>query len=275
MRSLTGEADALLPLALCYRNSRDAGENLVSRLGCAAARTFEDACLSAILELIERDAAALWWLGGRPPRAVSAEVVASSGLAELTAMLRGGETRRRTCLFDITTDLGVPCAAAWSTDPEGGDFACGLAARPDLGEAACAAMLELCQMEVAHHLVREKLRHGGDQALTPVDRRHKARFETIHPEACGPLFTARPPARYECPSEFGHSPLDRVVRRLRERGVACFSLDLTRPEIGIPCARAFAPQLQPLPAAWTTARMRAAIDASGGATPYTSGVDLL
>jgi len=53
------------------------------------------------------------------------------------------------------------------------------------------------------------------------------------------------------------------------------SVDLTRPEIGIPCARAFAPQLQPLPAAWTTGRMRAAIDETGGATPYTGGIDLL
>jgi ribosomal protein S12 methylthiotransferase accessory factor len=275
MQSLTGEAEALLPAALCYRRGGDAGENVVSRMGCAAGRTFEDACLSAVLELIERDAAALWWIGGRPPRAVSAEIVASSGLAELTATLRRGDTERRTCLFDITTDLGVPCAAVWSTDPVGGDFACGLAARPNLGEAACAAMLELCQMELAHHLVREKLKRRNDQALTPVDRRHQARFEKIRPENCGPLFLARPPMRHELPNDFGHSALDQVVGRLRERGVSCFSVDLTRPEIGIPCARAFAPQLQPLPAAWTTGRMRAAIDETGGATPYTGGIDLL
>ena len=59
-----------LPADLCLRRPasriRIAPRALLS-IGCAAGRTPQDALLRGILELIERDAATLWWVGGRPP----------------------------------------------------------------------------------------------------------------------------------------------------------------------------------------------------------------
>jgi ribosomal protein S12 methylthiotransferase accessory factor len=61
----------LLPASICIRrpNHRQVAPipSAVST-GCAAGPTLEAATLSALLELIERDAVALWWMGGRSAR---------------------------------------------------------------------------------------------------------------------------------------------------------------------------------------------------------------
>jgi ribosomal protein S12 methylthiotransferase accessory factor len=274
--SIAGGREAFLPAALGRRSVEPSTSNLVSRTGCAAGPTIEHASLSALLELIERDAAALWWLGGRQPHAVSTEVTASNIVAELTIRLRAGGTERRTSLLDITTDLGVPCVAAVSTNREGHDFACGLAARTSLEGAACSALLEMCQMELANHLVHEKLKHSGVNALTPTDRRHKLRFDSIIPEACGSLFAALAPVACDLPRQMDvRGELKWVAGKLEDRLVECFALDLTRPEIGVPCVRAFAPALQPLQAASESQRLARTILETGGSSPYAVGIPLL
>ena len=276
MRSIVGGREAFLPAALAHRSGEPSTSNLVSRTGCAAGPTIEQASLSALLELIERDAAALWWLGGRQPHAVSTEVVASNAVADLTIKLRAGATGRRTSLLDITTDLGVPCVAAVSTNREGRDFACGLAARVSLEGATCSALLEMCQMELANHLVHEKLKHSGVNALTPTDRRHKLRFDSIIPEACGSLFAVLPPVACDLPLQMDASgELKWVAGKLEDRQIECFALDLTRSEIGVPCARAFAPALQPLQAASESQRLARTILETGGSSPYAVGIPLL
>jgi ribosomal protein S12 methylthiotransferase accessory factor len=276
MRSIVGGREAFLPAALGHRSGEPPASNLVSRTGCAAGPTIEHASLSALLELIERDAAALWWFGGRQPHAVSAEVVASNVVTDLMIKLRAGGTERRTSLLDITTDLGVPCIAAVSTNREGRDFACGLAARVSLEAALSSALLEMCQMELANHLVHEKLKAGGIDALTPADRRHRLRFDSILPEACGSLFAALPPAACDVPQQMdAGGELEWVAGKLEDRLVECFALDLTRPEIGVPCVRAFAPALSPLQAASQSQRLVRTILETGGASPYAVGIPLL
>ena len=275
MTSIVGGREAFLPAALGHRSGEPSTSNLVSRTGCAAAPTIEHASLSALLELTARDAAALWWLGGRQPHAVSTEVVASNAVADLVIKLRAGGTERRTSLLDITTDLGVPCVAAVSINREGRDFACGLAARASLEGATCSALLEMCQMELANHLVR-KLKAGGVNALTPTDRRHKLRFDSIIPETCGSLFAALPPVACDLPLQLDVSgELKWVAGKLEDRLVECFALDLTRPEIGVPCVRAFAPALQPLQAASESQRLARTILETGGCSPYAVGIPLL
>jgi ribosomal protein S12 methylthiotransferase accessory factor len=276
MRSMVGGREAFLPAALGRRSGELPASNLVSRTGCAAGPTVEHASLSSLLELIERDAAALWWLGGRQPHAVSAEVVASNTVTDLTIKLRAGGTERQTSLLDITTDLDVPCVAAVSTNREGRDFACGLAARASLEAATSSALLEMCQMELANHLVHEKLKAGDVNALTPADRSHKLRFDSIIPEACGSLFAALPPLARDLPPQMDvGGELEWVAGKLGDRLVECFALDLTRPEIGVPCVRALVPALQPLPAAWKSQRLTRTILETGGCSPYTIGIPLL
>ena len=89
-------------------------------------------CCTACLELIERDAASLWWRGGsaasrRSTRARSAPRPSCKSSAPKAF------ARRRSWLLDITTDIGVPTVAAVSCGPDGFGFAFGLASRADAG----------------------------------------------------------------------------------------------------------------------------------------------
>jgi ribosomal protein S12 methylthiotransferase accessory factor len=64
-------------------------------------------------------------------------------------------------LLDITTDIGVPCVAAVSCQPDGSGFAFGLSARPQL----VAAITEMCRLELSDAVISAKRSERGDAAL--------------------------------------------------------------------------------------------------------------
>jgi hypothetical protein len=166
-------------------------------IGCAAGPSTDAAALHGLLELVERDAAAVWWRGGRRPRPLALEHPALADAAALLARLRQGGRGRRSWLLDITTDLGVPAVAAVSVGLDGAGFCCGLAARPGLAAACRAALLELCQMELALAVVAAKREEGGEAALNPRDLSHQARFTGIHAARCALLHPLGEPAAAE------------------------------------------------------------------------------
>lgn len=133
--------------------------------GVAAGPDWMGAALRAVLELCERDALALWWIFGRKARRLSPKGRASREALDLVSRLRLGASRRVTRLLDITTDLGVPTIAAISTDVDGRGLACGAAARLDPAEAARAAVLELCQMELSAPVAMMKRAQSGRRTL--------------------------------------------------------------------------------------------------------------
>lgn len=248
--ALATGAAGWMPADLCLR-PRNGGDPRWTRSGFGAGPTFRDAATAAVLELVERDAVALWWISGRPARAVSSEMVleAMTGLPE--GALSGRD--RLTTLVDITTDVGIPVVLSFSIDPDHSGFACGAAARPTLPGAAAAAFLEMAQMEFALRLAREGLRSRGEEALNEVERRHLRRAGIAVGEA--PAM----PRPLGLPASAGR-PDDRpLAERL---GVDCWLVDLTRGEIGIPCVRAVAPDLQTYPVATETRRLRAGGTAS-------------
>src|SRR4029077_8814669 len=120
-----------------------------------------DAALHGLLELVERDAVALWWRGGCPARIVPD----ASGSATLEH-LRGGPTRRRSWLLDITSDVGVPVVVAASCNDDGFGLCCVFAARMTRAQAADAAVREMAQMELAYHLSNMKRQTRGDASLS-------------------------------------------------------------------------------------------------------------
>jgi ribosomal protein S12 methylthiotransferase accessory factor len=50
-----------------------------------------------------------------------------------------------------------------------------LSARPTLAAAACAAVMEMCQGELAYAVVEAKCRERGEAALNEKDRIHRRR----------------------------------------------------------------------------------------------------
>jgi ribosomal protein S12 methylthiotransferase accessory factor len=271
--------DVLLPADMCLRRPSARQEikpPFPLSTGSAAGRSWQAAALHGLLELIERDAASLWWRGGRRGGSIPPQHEAHLIAAEVLPRLRQNGPTRRSWLLDITTDIGVPCVASLSCTADGFGFAFGLAARPTLAAAARAAILEMCQIELAHAVVEAKCRERGENALNQRDRVHRRRATMINADHCVLLQPAGERARHP---GFGTTDpgtvLDRIVERLAHFGIETFGLDLTRPGLDVPVARMIAPGLQLEPSELVTPRLAEAIARTGGGIQYTGGVALI
>ena len=272
-------APVLLPADLCLRRLPHT-QTLLPRsalsTGCAAGVSRETAMLRAVLELIERDAASLWWMGGRCPRPIALEEPAAQSGAALLSVLRAGRSARRSWLADVTTEFAVPCVAALSVDNDSRGLACGLAARMTLEEAVRAAILEMCQSELGLAVIEVKRRERGEAALNPVDRRHAARAEMLSAQDCELLHPKGTPLSSPPLKDLAAADaLAGVVARLASAGIEVYGLDLTREDIGIPVVRAVAPGLQLFPSQLAGARLGQVIAETGGGDPHTKGISLL
>ncbi|MBV9077587.1 MAG: YcaO-like family protein [Methylobacteriaceae bacterium] len=271
-RRLGSDEATALPVELVLSRP---GEPAPASTGMGSGATIEAACLAGLLELVERDAAALWWHGGVPARPVAAEVLAEA-VGWLLPALRSGATGRITNFLDLTSDLGVPVVAALSTGSDGRGLACGLAARPSRTAAVRAALLELGQMELAHRLVELKLARGGPAALAPVEERHRRRMalDAAALPLLAPVGLPRPAdAALAAASEA--DLLASLADHLAGHGVEAVAVDLTRAALGIPAVRVVAPALQPLPLTHRTQRLDHAIARWGERKPFLPQVDLL
>ena len=268
-----------LPADICLRRppaQRDFAPPFPLSIGSAAGPSRDAAALHGLLELIERDAASLWWQGGQLARSIppqhEAGIVAESLLRQLR---HGASVQRRTWLLDITTDIGVPCVAAVSCRADGSGFAFGLAARPVLEAAVRSAILEMCQLELADAVVATKRSERGDDALNAQDRTHLQRA-AIDADQCRLL---QPVAEYAA-----HLPLRAteasaifrlIVQRLEKLGIETFCLDLMRQCFAVPVVRVIAPGLQLEPSEIVTARLQDMIAGTGGGATYTGGIPLI
>ncbi len=276
VRRLRDGATQWVPAGLCFRRPGATAPWPLS-IGCAAGPSTDAAALHGLLELVERDAAALWWRGGRRPRPLALEHPALADAAALLARLRQGGRGRRSWLLDITTDLGVPAVAAVSVGLDGAGFCCGLAARPGLAAACRAALLELCQMELALAVVAAKREEGGEAALNPRDLSHQARFTGIHAARCALLHPLGEPAAAEAaaPETTPAEALAGLVAALAARGLDVLLLPLTRPSLGVPVCRLLCPGLEVEPAETIGPRLAAMIAETGGGDCLTGGIPLM
>jgi ribosomal protein S12 methylthiotransferase accessory factor len=275
-----GDGSAVLwPADLCLRRppgKREINPPFPLSSGSAAGPSWEAAALHGMLELIERDAASLWWRGGQLAGSIPPEHEASTTATGLLARLRQGASARRSWLLDITTDLGVPCVVSASCLQDGSEFALGLAARPTLAAAARSAVLEMCQLELALAVVETKCRERGEAALNERDLTHRRRATLINADACALLQPGPPRASHMALS--GSDPaaaLRRVTERLEQCGIESFGLDLVRAAFGIPVARVMVPALQLEPCNIITPRLIDMIAHTGGGMRYTGGVALI
>lgn len=227
-----------VPADFVYIGRREPGDEEAAAVadsnGCAAAPTPAGARLAALLELVERDATGRWWYGQRArPSLPLALLDAAPGLRSAFEA-----RQRRTLLLDITTDLGVPCVAAISSEPDGTRVGLGFAAAPDPSDAACAAATEMVQTELALRAATALADPG------PPWRDWLAEVDMTLPvlAAAGP--PAAPPDPLDGATAAGaEGQLDALlVRCARSRCRVAF-VDLTRPEFGVPVARALSPDL--------------------------------
>jgi ribosomal protein S12 methylthiotransferase accessory factor len=240
--------------------------------GCAAGPSFEAAASRALLELIERDAASLWWIGGQRPRPLAVDGQAMNEGVRLLGSLRQNSRRRASWLLDITSDFEVPCVAAVSVDADGRGFACGLAARLSLEAAVRAAILEMCQMELAFPISLSKKMANGEAALNDTDRRHLARATAIDAGSCELLHPLGAPRRLPPPAT--SDDLVHLRNIFEHQGIAAILVDLRRPEFQIAVVQALASGLQLMPSDMSSERLQRVIAATGGGERFTKGIPL-
>ena len=276
---LSDRHEVLLPADLCVRRPpgrREIKPPFPLGTGSAAGTSLAAAALHGMLELIERDAASLWWRGGRRGAAVPPDHEAQRMAEDLLLWLRQGHSARRNWLLDITTNIGIPCVASVSCTQDGFGFAFGLAARPTLMAAARSAILEMCQIELAHSVVEAKRRERGEAALNQQDWIHRRRATMFNVDRCPLLHPVPLPVEH---MSFGvtdpNGVLMLIVERLEQFGIETFGLNLTRPRFAVPVARVIAPGLQLEPSGIITSRLADMITQTGGGAIYTDGVALI
>jgi len=276
---LIDRCEVLLPADLCLRRPPDQQEikpPFPLSTGSAAGTSWDAAALHGMLELIERDAASLWWRGGSRGGSIPPQHEAHIMAEALLPRLRQNATGRRSWLLDITTDIGVPCVAAVSCSANGFGFAFGLAARPTLKAAARSAILEMCQLELALAVVEAKCRESGEAALNKRDQGHRRRATMIDADRC-PLLQPVPERKQHLTIEATDpgAVLQLIGNRLGQFGIETFGLNLTRQQLAVPVARVIAPGLQPEPSEIITPRLADMITQTGGGMKYTGGVALI
>jgi oxazoline/thiazoline synthase len=191
--------------------------------GCAAGATTEQAVLHGLLEVVERDALALWWRLG-----VNRDVVEVP--ESLRPIRESLEKRGRTLtLFGLQTDLGIPVIAAVSAR-DGRRIYVGSAAGVSEAEASEKAVLELLQFVFWDEELG--IARSRTQWLEEGTLEH---FDWLDGRGAGSRSTAPAP-------EAGR-PMAWVRDQVLAAGFDPLIVDLSREPFEIPVVRAIVPGL--------------------------------
>jgi oxazoline/thiazoline synthase len=240
--SLRDERFKYIPTGLLYFFHSAPGKNQISAdsNGCAAGNTLEEAIIQGFLELVERDAYAIWWYNRLNRAEIDLKKIGDSYIGDLLAQFAA--MGRRVWALDVTSDLGIPVVATvahWTEDSrEYIEFAAG--AHFDLRIAALRAMTELNQFMSIGRMrrrPRDQTGHGAIDSLPLPLRKHA--YVLPH----GRSASGR--ARF---AEF--AKLDRrgqvlaCVKLVKRFGLDFLVLDQTRPDIEVPVVRVIIPGLR-------------------------------
>lgn len=119
-RDLLTQSEICVPLEAALLDRTRSSRFWMSSDGLASGNTLEEAILHGLLERIERDAYVLWQVSG--PAARLAQCVDPRGFGDcaLNGLVDGIEAAGLILkLFDITSDIDVPCFAAVLGPPHG------------------------------------------------------------------------------------------------------------------------------------------------------------
>jgi ribosomal protein S12 methylthiotransferase accessory factor len=210
--------------------------------GCAAGNTVEEAIVQGFLELVERDAYAIWWYNRLQRPQVDLTQFDDPYIHDLKALM--AETGRNVWALDVTSDLGVPTfvtVAQWTEDgQEFVDFGAGAHFDPHI--ALLRAMTELNQF-LSIGLM-------GGRSQTPMSD------DDDDPEGSGFRLEDFPylipngtvAVQSDLGEKFGRldtrEQVLACVDLVKEAGLDFLVLDQTRPDIEVPVVRVIVPGLR-------------------------------
>ncbi|WP_436758958.1 TOMM precursor leader peptide-binding protein [Streptosporangium sp. V21-05] len=243
--SLTAKRHRLLPTDLLYFSRGGHPSVRATSNGNAAGSSVEDAIVQGFLELVERDAVAIWWYNRTRQPAVD---LGSFGDPWITGLRsRYEDIGREFWVLDVTSDLGIPVMVAISrrVDKPAEDIMLGFGAHFDPRVAARRALTELGQLLPAVAGARADGtgygptdHHIQDWWLTattrnqPYLRPHEKRApRTLR----GYAYTPRGDLRED---------VEHIVTLAGRTGLDVLVLDQTRPDIGMPVVKVVVPGLR-------------------------------
>ncbi|HLM42881.1 MAG TPA: TOMM precursor leader peptide-binding protein, partial [Myxococcaceae bacterium] len=235
LRSLTSQAVRYLPTACCYmfHPGPDRAFFQGDSNGNASGATLEEAILHGLLELVERDAVALWWYNRVARPGVALSSFEDPFFREQEALHRG--LRRELWVLDITSDFGIPTVAALSrrTDQPCEDILFGFGCHLEPELALTHAVTELQQMLPA-------VPHGGPDGhgeYRVQDARALQWWRTAtaaNQPYLRPYASAAPSTAASLPrlaSEDVQQDVWRCVRIAERLGLETYVLDQTRADV--------------------------------------------
>lgn len=200
--------------------------------GCAAGPTPDAAKISGLLELIERDAAGLWWhLGLKAPR-YERDRIADPILRRAVEAHRA-ETGRRLWFLDISSMRNATVVVAVSCEADGARMMLGFGAALNIGNAARSAFRELVQCETAFEAWKQRRSEG--RPMTPDDCRIERWLR--HADVRKMRFVIGEGADWP---RFVQNRFDALLDEFRTAFGEPWFADLTRPEIDVPVVKAIA-----------------------------------
>jgi ribosomal protein S12 methylthiotransferase accessory factor len=249
--SLTNDRFGLLPTALAYFGHRDLADHffcLADSNGTAAGNTIEEAILQAFLEIVERDAVAIWWYNRLRRPGIDID---SFNVPYLKAL--GGFYKsigRDFWAVDITTDLGIPVVAGISRRVNRGsgaeDIIVGFGAHLDPGLALLRAITEVNQFLPA--VSRQNPDGSTYYWFHDPDAIDWWRTATV---AAHPHVTPDPAAPLRKKTDYPvlagtdlKADVETLVAAAARAGLETFVLDQTRADVGLPVARVIVPGMR-------------------------------
>lgn len=215
---------------------------LATTNGLASGNTREEAILHGLCEVIERDAVALWRLGGAGRRAASridpGSIADPAALELLDRFARAGV---RVGLWDATSDVGVACFVALVSGGEGeADPEIGAGCHPSRDAALVRALTEAAQARVG--FISGSRDDLFARLFAPEARRARAGEART-------WLAAEPAIRLADLPDFAGASPDEDLRHVRsllaQAGFgAGVVVDLARPPFDIPVVRVVVPGLE-------------------------------
>jgi bacteriocin biosynthesis cyclodehydratase domain-containing protein len=238
--SLRDERFKYLPSSLLYFFYRGGDyQHHADSNGCAAGNTLEEAVVQGFLELVERDAYAIWWYNRVQRPQVDLGQFDDAYIRDLQHQL--AETGRRLWVLDVTSDLGIPSfvtIAHWMKDgQEFIDFGSG--AHFDARIALLRAMTELNQF------LSIGLMGARDQTPSPQASDEATFRLEEHPYLMARGASAvRPDPGAKFGRRAAREQVSACVDLAKRAGLDFLVLDQTRPDIEVPVVRVIVPGLR-------------------------------
>ncbi|SEL68281.1 ribosomal protein S12 methylthiotransferase accessory factor [Aquimarina amphilecti] len=209
--------------------------------GCAAGNTVKEAILQGFLELVERDAAAIWWYNRIRMPEVDLSTSQNPYLETIEEYYKSIE--RKIYVLDITSDLNIPTFVAISSlinDSSKSNIIYAFGSHIDVHIAIERAVIELNQLlpivQSENYLTKDQVfidwldmaTFKTDEYLVPK-KIEKKNLQTDYPILCESNI---------------ESALDFCVETTKINDLEVLFLDLTKGDIGLPVVKVIAPGLR-------------------------------